>query len=433
MFSEKIQYNAPIPGEEYKTRDLAVPAEAARVVYEVDSQHGEDKNLCLTIFSRVFRGSDAVLKTLHECSKVFEGRDEGSTTWRFQATVNRNIRVTTIETKMASIKDELKNLLVEYRKKQKIPMTGLLKKEMEKKYLEAKEEAEAERDILVKEISFYKADLKNTHFTKEEEAKAKEEVLTRREEEGSEGNWESWLEKILTAILKTPTQQVTRRKMEIIATSAIESLVRGGSSLIEYATELDKALRFARWQAKIFVKGEMLPEIINRYEGTAYATFYKSLKLVEKASWNFIDDEEERPLKKVLARLRSGVSVQVAPTMVVRAGRRKVEEEEDAEEEREGEEAPKRKKGKALDVAVAQVEAPVDPVVAALIGKIDTLVSTIGKGAQGGAVNPERRRSFAGQGVEWWRGCEEGEEFWKFSGGSWKFSRGVFSRGSWQF
>ena len=42
MFSEKIQYNAPVPGEEFKNRDLSAPAEAAKILYEIDSQHGED-------------------------------------------------------------------------------------------------------------------------------------------------------------------------------------------------------------------------------------------------------------------------------------------------------------------------------------------------------------------------------------------------------
>ena len=70
MFSEKIQYNAPVPGEEFLTRDLSVPSEAARVVYEIDSQHGEDKELCLTI-SRTFPGVDATTKILHECAQNF--------------------------------------------------------------------------------------------------------------------------------------------------------------------------------------------------------------------------------------------------------------------------------------------------------------------------------------------------------------------------
>ena len=59
MFSERIQDNAP---EEFRARDLSVPAEAARVIYEIDSQHGEDKELCLTIMLRTFRGVGAVTK-----------------------------------------------------------------------------------------------------------------------------------------------------------------------------------------------------------------------------------------------------------------------------------------------------------------------------------------------------------------------------------
>ena len=73
MFSEKIQYNAPIPGEEFRARGLSVPAEAAKVLYEIDSQHGEDKDLCLAILGRTFRGTESVTKVLNECSKSFKG------------------------------------------------------------------------------------------------------------------------------------------------------------------------------------------------------------------------------------------------------------------------------------------------------------------------------------------------------------------------
>ena len=50
MFSsQRITYNTPLPGEEFKNRDLSVPAEATKVLFEIDSHHGEDKELCLTI------------------------------------------------------------------------------------------------------------------------------------------------------------------------------------------------------------------------------------------------------------------------------------------------------------------------------------------------------------------------------------------------
>ena len=130
--------------------------------------------------------------------------------------------------------------------------------------------------------------------------------------EGDEDVWASWLEKILTAILKVPSLQTARRKMHAIATWAIEAPVRGESSLIEFTTELEKGLKFASWQAKIFLKGETLAEALTRYELLAYSNFQKSLKMVERAGWNFIDDEEQHPLRKVVGRLRVSVS-QVVP------------------------------------------------------------------------------------------------------------------------
>src|SRR5688572_14360820 len=100
MFSERVQYNAPVPGEEFRKRDLSVPAEAVKVVYEIDSQHGEDKELCLTILSRVFQGTEAVTKVLHACAQNFRSRGTDFTAWQFQAVANRNHRITTIEARM---------------------------------------------------------------------------------------------------------------------------------------------------------------------------------------------------------------------------------------------------------------------------------------------------------------------------------------------
>jgi len=124
MFSDRIQYNAPIPGEEFKKRDLSVPSEAAKVVYEIDSQHGEEKDLCITILARTFRGSEAVTKILHECAQNFRSQITDNTAWQFQATVNRNVRVATIEGRMAAIADDLKNLKADIRsaskKKEKV-------------------------------------------------------------------------------------------------------------------------------------------------------------------------------------------------------------------------------------------------------------------------------------------------------------------------
>ena len=91
MFSEKIQYNAPVPGEEFKNRDLSAPAEAAKILFEKESQHGDDKELCLTIFSRTFGGVEA---------QRFQGQSTDMSAWRCQATINRNIRLSTAEARI---------------------------------------------------------------------------------------------------------------------------------------------------------------------------------------------------------------------------------------------------------------------------------------------------------------------------------------------
>ena len=81
-----------------------------------------------------------------------------------------------------------------------------------------------------------------------------------------EGSWNRWLVKILMAVLKADTEAAAQRKMEAIAQAAIESPVRGSNSLIEFATELDKAAKFGIWQAKVLWKGDLLAQALTSFE-----------------------------------------------------------------------------------------------------------------------------------------------------------------------
>lgn len=103
---KRITYNAPFPGEEFKNRDVFVPAEAAKIWFEIDSQYGQDKELCLAIIGRTFKKAE-VTQILHECAQDFAGGGSEAP-WKFQATVNRNIRIATIETQMSAIKEKIK-------------------------------------------------------------------------------------------------------------------------------------------------------------------------------------------------------------------------------------------------------------------------------------------------------------------------------------
>ena len=191
-------------------------------------------------------------------------------------------------------------------------------------------EREEELDGLVEEVSFFKAgDPKNVRFSKEEERLGRERAEAEEKAAGvpEEGSWNRWLLKILMAVLKADTEAAAQRKMEAIAQAAIESPVRGSNSLIEFATELDKAAKFGIWQAKVLWKGDLLAQALTRFELMAFNNFKKGLKLVETASWNFLDDEELHPLQKVLAKLRSGTAVgPMVPVLPVRAKKQVLEE-----------------------------------------------------------------------------------------------------------
>ena len=429
MFSEKIQYNAPIPGEEFRARELSVPAEAAKVLYEIDSQHGEDKDLCIAILQRTFRGMESVTKILHECSQNFKGTGAGDA-WRQHAAITRAVQVAKLERKVVEVTLVLQEAQAEYRMLQKANKavlakgkrdfgegweTAIAEGELEglpegvRKAIKAisrgatvVREKEKELDRLVEEVSVFKVgDPKNTRFSKEEERIGREKAAA--EEKGvgvlEEGGWNRWLLKILMAVLKVTTEMAAQRKMETIALGAIESPTRGSNTLIEFATELDKAVKFGVWQAKVLWKGDLLAQALTRYEELAFTNFKKGLKLVEMASWNFLDDEELHPLQKVLAKLRSGASVgPVVTALTVKAKKQVLEEEEEDEEEEVTPRPQKRKKGgKPAGVAVVE-EVGTDSQLVALIGEVKSLASAVVGRLHEPAVNPERRGNFSGRG-----------------------------------
>ena len=110
MFSDKVKYNTPLPGIEFKSRDLSIPAEAAKVVYEIDFQYGQDRELCLSILTNVFRGTPQITQILQEAGRSTQWGGPTGAPWHHQAVVARNVRLTILERKINSICATLKGL-----------------------------------------------------------------------------------------------------------------------------------------------------------------------------------------------------------------------------------------------------------------------------------------------------------------------------------
>ena len=72
MFSQ-VKYNTPLPGAEFRSRDLTIPSEAARVLYEIDFQYGSDRELCLSVLTGVFRGTPQITQILQEVARSIQG------------------------------------------------------------------------------------------------------------------------------------------------------------------------------------------------------------------------------------------------------------------------------------------------------------------------------------------------------------------------
>src|ERR1700746_1245474 len=97
MFSDKVKYNTPLPGIEFRSRDLSIPSEAAKVLYEIDFQYGQDKELCLAILTNVFRGTPQITQILQEAGRAVQGGGPSGAPWHHEAIVERNLRSTILE------------------------------------------------------------------------------------------------------------------------------------------------------------------------------------------------------------------------------------------------------------------------------------------------------------------------------------------------
>ena len=105
MIGEKIKYNTPLPGVEFRSRDLALPAEAAKVLYEIDFQYGQDKELCLSILSNTFRTYPEVTQILQEAARNLQ-RGVQVSEWHHKAVMARNARVAVLERNIALSEDK---------------------------------------------------------------------------------------------------------------------------------------------------------------------------------------------------------------------------------------------------------------------------------------------------------------------------------------
>lgn len=328
--SEQLKYNVALPGEEFRSRDLSLPSEATKVIYEIDDQHGHDKPLCLTVLAKIFRGVETVTRVLHECG------GESSPPWRQQAIINRSVDLAILESQNSILvqrileleraimkvrqhaaENELagpspvpQNLAGQFRDGQPETPRPSIRRQVEMGGFET-DLAKARKEFLdnARRLGEIKADPKNAMFSPEEEAKARRETGGVMAAGPRERGWRECLEQILMAVLKAPSITSTRRQMETLGTNAIDSCFRGSSTELEFATELEKAAKFAKWQANIFLNGAMREEAITRYDIQAFQNFKKGLRMIEAGSWQWIDPEGNELLDRVLHRLRSANSL----------------------------------------------------------------------------------------------------------------------------
>ena len=107
-----------------------------------------------------------------------------------------------------------------------------------------------------------KTDTFNQKYTRTEEEEAKKELRDERGENTyvPDMEWREVLQKILVAIWKVKDEEKAAFKTTQMADRGIEGINRGCASILELAQELERTLKFARWQSQIFQPGARLPE-----------------------------------------------------------------------------------------------------------------------------------------------------------------------------
>lgn len=325
--SDRIKYNAPLPGDEFRLRALTVPAEAAKVLFEIDFQYGQDRELCLSILANVFRGTDSVTKILQESKEIFRRGKVDGAPWRYEATIQRNLaktlreqelgtedrRCMALEKEFLRLKEKEKDIL------NKVRVRGVEGEGRERRdeevirgdlfvtpgfrpqnlgrhegaYDDIQEAIKENRDALVQvkceyariaeELAVFRADPMNERFSEEEERVARAKLAEKGKEaeagKAGDGEWREFLSKALVAILQAPSVSVARAKMDVLGSQIIETCPRDAKSLLEFAGDLDKACQFAIWQAKIFnTEPVRLSELVASLEQRAFATFQSRLK-----------------------------------------------------------------------------------------------------------------------------------------------------------
>ena len=363
---DRIKYSAVLPGEEFRRRQLSVPAEAAKTLFDIDFSYGRDRELCFFKLQNVFRGTEGVTQILQESREILKKGKQDGAPWRYEATIQRNLNKTLREQELEEEKAKAKTLEKEHAKLLKQEkdfeegdkggreevIKGIKANITENRRLHAESKLEFTR--IAQELAVFKADPLNQRFSREEERQAKASLAEKEEgndkENENEAEWKGFLESLLVVLVKAPNAKVARTKLDGLAVQVIESCPRELKSQLDFALELDKACQFAKWQTNILYKDpDRLAELTVSLEQKELATFKASLKTVEEAKWNFLDADEEGAFKKLLTRLRATTvvnpTVPVLPVKVAkRAGKGKDKEEDDMDEEEEESTAPSPKK-----------------------------------------------------------------------------------------
>ena len=270
MTNERIKFSTPLPGEEYRHRDLTTLSGASKVLYEIDFQHGSDNDLCLKILARVFRGDASVTKVVHEHARMFEGgaREEG---WRHQAIINRSIKISLLERDQVDLQERAsmtrKEIFVlekgmmsvtpsESGSSSSSDVTPVLGEEGKIALLEKRRKElqmlNSQLTGALRQLAALRADSKCTRISKEEEQEAKMECG---EEKRGVGEWNGCLLEILKAILKVDHLPTAERHMDRIVMNEFSTCMRGAFTELEFANEIEKLLKFAEWQAQILGGG----------------------------------------------------------------------------------------------------------------------------------------------------------------------------------
>lgn len=338
VFGSNLQYNLSVEGpwKQFQDRDVRDVNEAAKIVYDVDTQL-ISRESAFMVFEHCLRGLNDMPATLEECGRLLQDKSKDKKKidkWKSVAAKTRAMQKQYCEDKVKKIRDaylsedtsfnalyasgaEPESEEAKATKATKLSLIGRLKKDLE----------EAERQSLMMETR------EEGEYDLSEERAAREisgeQIREEKEHDGSSKidlqTWNIVLKKILKTLLVAEDDNETEGKWSEVCKNRLENCVVNDKQLLQFAEELEREAKMYFWGACLFATtNERREKKANKIGFVTWMTFYRNCP--NRDAWTEFGyntkSNSKGVITKIIARLRNerralGANTQDLPAVTV--------------------------------------------------------------------------------------------------------------------